>query len=133
MDHCVEVRDVDDGAGPDVALADFDDLQLVSFQLDCQSVERLRNSGRLGDPVAEHRRPLLRLNLFRLVDVLHNRARRDDTCIGEGGQQVTRAVPVVGVAVRHIDGRQLLTRTCDELRQVGHVCANVLCIDQDGI
>ena len=45
----------------------------------------------------------------------------------------TGAVPVVGVAVRHIDGRQLLTRTCDELRQVGHVCANVLCIDQDGI
>jgi hypothetical protein len=132
-DDRIEVGDVQDRAGPDVTLADFDDLQLVSFELDCQSIEGLWHVARLGNPVAEHRRPLLRFSLGRLVDVLHNRGRRDHACVGERGYQIAGAIPMVGVAVRYVDGRQLLARAPDEVGQRGHVRANVLCIDQHGV
>ena len=39
---CVDRWDVDDGAGTDIALAHFDDPELVPFQLECQPVERSR-------------------------------------------------------------------------------------------
>ena len=74
---------MDDSAGPDIALAHFDDAKLVAFQLEGQAVERLGNRGWLGNSITEHRRPLLSLNFGRLVDVLHDRCSRDDTCVRE--------------------------------------------------
>ena len=85
---------MEDCAGPDVALADFDDPQLVSFELDYQAVEGLGHGGWLGNPVSEHRRPLLRFSLRRLTDVVHNRGGRHRPAVSVRRSQLINQNPV---------------------------------------
>jgi hypothetical protein len=65
-----------------------------------------------------------------VFDVLDDPGGRNSACSGESRQQLARAVPVVGAAVREVDRGEPPAGLLDQISQCGHVGADVLGVGQ---
>jgi hypothetical protein len=116
-DYGVEHRIMEHGGRSDVALAHFNDAQLVPFEEDEVVVERRGDGGWQCDVVAKIGKKGLHLRVVMSVDVVDDPGRRYDTRAGESSRETIDTEIVVGMTMCDEDVGEPSCRTSRSRRR----------------